>query len=476
MRSMWLVIILLVMTLGSTGEAHEDAPELTTAFYLSFDDTVEAIAPGAEVTVSGSDNMTFADGKVGKAADFLKCGCLEYRNLPMPDPEAGTLELWINSAHGGKDMADDYFLRFLREDGSPAIDIQFYHVELSVQVTMWGTKGQSRRYAWGWAKDTWQHVVVAWDNTSPDNTDLMLYRNGVESGHANLYRTFHPPAFLRVGCKSPEEGGLARALIDEVAVYNRCLTKSQVKVLYENGGQPFEAKLATLRKRIAEDDANRKRRKHLLFHVKKLAMIHGRNTSLVHWQDSRFASLGLPVPAKIHETDLATTDLSQYDMVIVPGGGGLNLDDANREALQAYVREGGGYVGICGGATSAARAGLLTAKQYKFDIRGAVYNTVNEHPITEGYDVRRKLLIPHASGPLFVLNEGTDEIPVVVFGIGGDDLPTFVNVIAKSYGKGRVAVFSGHPEASARTHPLLRNAVMWTAGIIEPVDNSKPKP
>jgi glutamine amidotransferase-like uncharacterized protein len=204
-------------------------------------------------------------------------------------------------------------------------------------------------------------------------------------------------------------------------------------------------------------------------------MIHGRNTSLVHWQDSRFASLGLPVPAKIHETDLATTDLTQYNMVIVPGGG-LNLDDASREALQAHVREGGGYVGICGGATSAARAGLLTAKRYNFDIRGAVYNTLNEHPITRGYDVRRKLLIPHASGPLFVLNENADEIPVVVFGIGGDDLPAFVNVIAKSYGKGRVAVFSGHPEASARTHLLLRNALMWTAGIIEGEDTSKPKP
>jgi len=473
-RRTCLVALLILCNVSVASEP--DGPEFGPLFHLPFDGSASAAVPQSGVTVTGGDQLKFAEGKVGKAADFLERGDLEYRDLPMPDPKAGTLELWIKSAHDGKEMEDHYFLRFLREDGSAAIDIQFYHVELSAQVTMWGPTGQSRRYAWGWAKDDWQHIVVAWDSTDSDNTDLMLYRIGVESGHATPYRPFHRPSLLRVGCKSPEEGGLARALIDEVAVYSRCLTKSQVTLLYENGGQPFEKKLATLRARVAEDDATRERRKHLLFHVKKLAIIHGRNTSLLHWPDSRFASLGLPVPAKVHETELMKTDMNQYDAVIVPGGGGLNLDDANRDALQAYVRQGGGYVGICGGATSAAKYGLVAAKRYGFDVRGAVYSTLKQHPVTEGYDTRRKLLIPHASGPLFVLDEGTDETPVVVFNIGGGDLPVFVNVIARKYGEGRVAVFSCHPEASPRSYRLLRNAVMWTARIIEPENTLEPKP
>jgi len=293
-----------------------------------------------------------------------------------------------------------------------------------------------------------------------------LYRNGIESGHARPYRPFHRPVILRVGCGSPQEGDFARALIDEVAVYDRCLTKSQVKLLYDLGGESFDKKLAALRKRVAQDDGIRTQRERLLFHVKKLAIIHGRNTSLLNWPDRRFASIGLPVPAKIYETDLATTDLKQFDTVLVPGGGGLNLDDANRNALQEYVRDGGGYVGICGGAVTAIRYGLVKAKRYMFDVRGAVYNTVRRHPVTGGYDTRRKLLMAHASGPLFVLAEGADEVPAVVFRVGGADLPTFVNVIAKQYGKGRVVVFSGHPEGALRTYRLLRNAIMWTAGII----------
>ena len=464
MRHTWIPTLLSVLLLFASS-AEDETRDLSVVFHLSFDDTVMTAPERAPVAVNGGNEIGFVEGKVGQAADFLEPGCLEYRNLPMPDPKAGTLELWIKSAHEGKEMEDHYYLRFLRKDGSPAIDVQFYHVELSAQVTTWGPKGGCRRYGWGWVRDRWQHIVVAWDGTPAGGSDLMLYRNGVESGHARPYRPFHPPALLRVGCKSKEEGCFARALIDEVTLYNRCLTRSQVKLLYESGGKPLEQKLAAMRERIAKDDAIRQEREDLLFNSKKLGMVHGRNTSLKHWPDSRFKVLDLPVPDKIHETQLATTDLTRYDALIVPGGGGLNLDDTSREALRAYVRQGGGYVGICGGAVSAARCGLVTAKRYNFDVRGAVYNTLKEHPITQDYDIRRKLLIPHASGPLFSLVEGADEVPVVLFRIGGLDLPPFVNAIAKPYGKGRVAVFSGHPEASARTYLLLRNAVMWAAKI-----------
>ena len=53
----------------------------------------------------------------------------------------------------------------------------------------------------------------------------------------------------------------------------------------------------------------------------------------------------------------------------------------------------------------------------------------------------------------------------VVFDVGNPPLPTFVNVIAKHYGKGRVVAFSGHPEGSTQTRRMLRNAVLWATRI-----------
>ena len=84
---------------------------------------------------------------------------------------------------------------------------------------------------------------------------------------------------------------------------------------------------------------------------------------------------------------------------MVPGGGGLNLDETNREALLDFVRQGGGYVGICGGAISAGRYGLIDAHRHTLRVRGVIYSILLPHPITDGYNTKRQLLIAHANGP-----------------------------------------------------------------------------
>lgn len=462
--------VLVPAWLAAAGDA--DADQFAALFYLSFDGTVDAAAPGAHVTVVGGEGIRFAQGQVGNAADFREHGCLEYRGLPMLNLKEGTIELWIKAAHDRKEMKDHYYLQFLKDDGSAGIEIKFYHVECSAQVTMWTPKSKFRRYGWGWAEDAWRQIVVTWDATGQDQSGLTLYLNGIESGYPRPYKPIQMPDMLRVGCKSPQEGHVAKALIDEVAVYNRCLTRLQVKTLFEHGDKPLAEKVTRARERIAKDAASDHERNDMLFNHRKLGMIHGRFTSLLHWHDEAFTPLGIPVPDKVHETKLASTDLSQYHVLFVPGGGGLRLDDANKEALQKYVRQGGGYVGICGGAVTAARYGLIDAQRYPFDVRGPVFNMLKEHPITEGYDIKRKLLFPHASGPLFVLKEGSGETPVAVFRVGAPPLPTFVNTIAKHYGKGRVVAFSGHPEGSPQTRMLLRNAILWAAKITGETDTA----
>jgi len=466
MRATWQILVMSVVMLSSAAALSVAAPpEFAPLLHIGFDDNAEGVAE-APPTVSGADSVKYADGKVGKAGDFTESGCVEYRGLPTFDMQSGTMEFWLKSAHDAKELQDHYYLQFLKEDGSAGIEIKFYQVECSAQVTMWSPGKKYRRYGWGWVQDQWQHIAVTWDTGAPEIAGLKLYRNGVESGYPQGYQAIEMPEFLRIGCKSAEEGLFANGLVDEVTVYNRALTRAQVKALYADGDKPLEEKVAAIREQIAQDEAREAEKTDLLFNHRKIAMLYGRYQSLLHWSDKVFENMQLPAPAgTVAETDLVTTDLSQYDVLLVGGGGGLRLDDANAEALREYVRKGGGYVGICGGAVSGANAGLIDAERYNFGARGPVWGIPKEHPVTEGYDIPRKILFPHASGPLFVIKEGSDEVPVVLFDVGNPPLPTFVNVIARQYGEGRVVVFSGHPEGSTETYRMLRNALMWTAKI-----------
>jgi len=462
--------LIVMMLAGATlAGAQDDAPTFERLMSISFEGTADAVAEGAEVTVTGAEEMKYAEGRVGQAGDFMEGGCLTYEGLPALDMQSGTIELWLKSGHEGRELTDHHYLNFTNADGSAGIEIKFYQVELSIQVTMWGPNGSSRRYGWGWAKEAWQHVVVSWDTTNPAGPTLGLYKNGAETGYPRPYKAIEAPTKLTVGCQPEDGAASAWALLDEIAIYRGALNAAQAKALYQAGDKPVEERVALVRERILADAALEAERTDLLFNHRKLGMIHGRYTSLVNWGDAVFERLRLPVPDKIHEDELVNTDLSQYDTLYVPGGGGLRLSDEAAEALREYIRGGGGYVGICGGATTASKYGLIEATKYKFNVRGPVWNKLQEHPITEGYDLKRMVLFPHASGPLYVIEEGQeDHVPVAIFDVGNPPLPTFVNTIARRMGEGRIVTFSGHPESSAETNLLMRNAFLWTTKILEP--------
>ncbi len=474
MQTLEIAVVTVAVLLAGAALADTAMPEFAPILRIPFDGSAAPAIGGDGVTVTGAEGLSYAEGKLGQSADFREGGCVEYHGLPTLNMQSGTLEIWVNPAHERLVLEDHFYLQFMTEDKSGGIELKFYGVEYAPQVIMRDQK-QYRRYGWSFNGNKWNHVVVTWDTLDTDNAGLHLYHDGGQTGYPATYGEIRPPQWLRVGCKSLEEGVHAKALLDEICVYNRQLTPEQVKLLCESGGLPFEQKLAVVRERIAADDALVAERNDRLFNQSRLGIIHGRFTSLLHWSDATFATLGLPVPEPIHEDDLEKTDLSVYAMLLVPGGGGLRLTDPNKDALQAYVRAGGGYVGICGGATTAITYGLVDAEMYPFDVRGPVFNTLCEHPVTEGYDVTKKLLVPHASGPLMTFEEPT-QTSVMTFRVGKPPLPPFTSTVARTFGAGRVLIFSGHPEGAVETRRLLRNAVMWTAKIIAPEDDPAEQP
>jgi glutamine amidotransferase-like uncharacterized protein len=188
--------------------------------------------------------------------------------------------------------------------------------------------------------------------------------------------------------------------------------------------------------------------------------------------------------------------LAQFDVVIFPGGAGSGqataLGEDGKRGVREFVRGGGGYVGLCAGAFLATAnydwsLGLINAKTLTGAIevpgegtasmadRGAA--TVKMELTVAGArvfkDVPRLLNIEYAGGPILS--------PADI-----DDLPDYVTlayyrtevwkyepqrgtmidtpaVVAARFGKGRVVIFSGHPEVSVQCEPMVIGAVLATA-------------
>lgn len=174
------------------------------------------------------------------------------------------------------------------------------------------------------------------------------------------------------------------------------------------------------------------------------------------------------------------------DVVIFPGGSGSSqakhLEDVGCEEVRRFVREGGGYVGICAGS-------YLASAEYPWSLRlintrvidrkhwargtGAVTLSLS----TEG----RKLLnepsdrvkVYYGQGPLLapaIDPELPAYTPLAVYEseIAKNDAPSGVMVgttaiAAAPFGKGRVLCISPHPEKTGGPNHMIEAAVRWAA-------------
>ena len=178
--------------------------------------------------------------------------------------------------------------------------------------------------------------------------------------------------------------------------------------------------------------------------------------------------------------------LGQFDVVLFPGGTGKGTAEAlgenGRRAVERFVREGGGYLGICAGAylaTSGYEWGLkiidartVDSKHWK---RGK--GTVKIELTPAGREMlgarEGELPIYYANGPLLGPGGRNDLADYTVLShfrqeMRQSDAPEGVMLntpamIAAAYHKGRVALFSPHPEKTAGLEPFVARAVRWTA-------------
>lgn len=232
--------------------------------------------------------------------------------------------------------------------------------------------------------------------------------------------------------------------------------------------------------------------------VQCVGCAHSKTIRVGLFKDAGVAGKGVPrVTELLGKTDdiqvtllsgneIAAGVLTNFDVVIFTGGSGskqaASLGEKGRGEVRRFVREGGGYIGICAGAYLACSGyswgvGVLNAKPVSSKWArgtGDVEIEINSKgaSLTSLPSGKRDVL--YANGP--VIQPG-DEKDIPAY----ESLAFFRTELAKngtpegvmidspalargSYGKGRVLFSSPHPEQTRGMDDLIPSAVRWVSG------------
>ncbi len=192
---------------------------------------------------------------------------------------------------------------------------------------------------------------------------------------------------------------------------------------------------------------------------------------------------------RVRPRDLRRGALDDADVVLFTGGRGLTqgrlLERRGRARVRRFVREGGGYLGICAGAYLALRG---ASQGYKVGIvagrnlTGDRWRRGTRPTAVAPTDGSPTVTLHYANGPLFD-PQTADDLPSFVtlarfeddvyredFGTRPGEMPGTAAVAAASFGEGRVVLFSPNPTLPPARPELLVAAARWSArpGAVRP--------
>lgn len=164
--------------------------------------------------------------------------------------------------------------------------------------------------------------------------------------------------------------------------------------------------------------------------------------------DNMFAWMHTEV-GHVNETSIREGALADYDMLVMPGGGGYGsyLREDGKDAIRQFVEDGGSYIGICGGSSFATNTGLkLFNGTYHGAIDGAgtFLMEMNVNTSSNGPDLSdepESYVLLYWNSGYFTADNMSGVVPIVTY--PDNDLPSMV---ACEYGSGRVFLSSPHPE------------------------------
>lgn len=186
-------------------------------------------------------------------------------------------------------------------------------------------------------------------------------------------------------------------------------------------------------------------------------------------------------------TVINTSTLTGYDVLAMPGGRDgyfyVSSSSISGTAIKNFVSNGGGYLGICAGAYSGAKA----VKGW-YDSWGIAPHVICTRPWVEG-DVPLQIeaageqifgyggiiTAAHYNGPaMYAIGAG-----MVTFATYADDSCNSQGlgaIVGDYYGEGRVVLSGPHPELDPKHLDILAKLFVWAANKSEPDTTPTPTP
>jgi len=179
----------------------------------------------------------WADGKIGKAGnfngddDYVDLGTIDSGNSLMLANSDVTIAAWVKQSSGG-----DQYQRIVDKtdapNGADGYDLYFSLINGEFMLQVNGNKYYRDISSDGYSYDTWYYVTGVITATA-----FHLYINGEEkSGGWAEGSPALPPNVqtnMRIGTWNHSTGREFNGLIDEVRIYNRALSASEVERLYK---------------------------------------------------------------------------------------------------------------------------------------------------------------------------------------------------------------------------------------------------
>lgn len=163
--------------------------------------------------------------------------------------------------------------------------------------------------------------------------------------------------------------------------------------------------------------------------------------------------------------DINEGRLEGFNILLIPGGSPANyshdITSQGKENVRKFIRDGGAYIGICGGSLFASGKNNLNlidgevSESSNLDIQGTCVVQIADHthPVTQASLNSFKI---YCTGIVIYPEEGSDVAVIGTYEANGKDA-----MVAFEYGKGRVFLFGPHPEFDQANWEFARRVLQW---------------
>jgi hypothetical protein len=222
-------------------------------------------------------------------------------------------------------------------------------------------------------------------------------------------------------------------------------------------------------------------------HPRKVALFYSavrdEYSQLVVWEEGDFEQLfrvylwceetlaGCPYFDTLTEAQIATGDLADYDVLILPtirvgyaDAVIAELGDDGLDRIRAFVQSGGFLYAQSNGAAIVEAAGLVPTGTVDLETRvtdpdnaGQLDVLLPDHPLAFSWLADETYVLDE---PLITATNGLS----VVAAFADTSRPGAVAIGVAAPGDGRVVLFNGHPSDDIDYHPQVFDALLWAMG------------